>query len=130
MSQPETEAQTIFNALADGHWLNNVTAGGSIEILNLIRAALASRAPATTPTPLEVKVINSVRTWSMALDPQVVQAEIDMAEAIREYDAQAAAPATTPTPEDYVEYANYVAASVARDKMPMTFESWITGRNG
>jgi hypothetical protein len=44
-------------------------------------------------------------------------------------------PAAPPVPQaeqcqDYVEYANYVGNSVARNVMPMTFNSWITGRNG
>jgi hypothetical protein len=41
MGSREQEVQKIFNALADAGWLNNATATGSIEILNLIRAALA-----------------------------------------------------------------------------------------
>jgi hypothetical protein len=32
--------------------------------------------------------------------------------------------------QDYVEYASYVGNSVMRNVMPMTFNSWITGRNG
>jgi hypothetical protein len=40
---PRVIAERIMNALADGHWLNNVTATGTIEITQLIRELLAER---------------------------------------------------------------------------------------
>ena len=32
--------------------------------------------------------------------------------------------------QDYIEYVNYVSVVVARNEVPMTFVSWIAGRNG